>query len=153
MCSVGKELEATTILSPAEPTAAMAASSSLPWHGWSVVLKLEGRLQRRGGLHDKGTACSIFTAFQKGTKSTQGGGRVVCMRGSQTDCRNRGMERPYQTVTFLTQFPLLAALKDVYKFNILCVCAKSLQCLTEQCLTICDSMDCSPPGSSVHGNL
>ena len=31
----------------------------------------------------------------------------------------------------------------------MCVCAKSLQ----SCLTLCDSMDCSPPGSSVHGIL
>ena len=30
-----------------------------------------------------------------------------------------------------------------------CVRAKSLQ----SCLTLCDSMDCSPPGSSVHGIL
>ena len=30
-----------------------------------------------------------------------------------------------------------------------CVWAKSLQ----SCLTLCDSMDCSPPGSSVHGIL
>ena len=30
-----------------------------------------------------------------------------------------------------------------------CVCAKSLQ----SCLTLCDPMDCSPPGSSVHGIL
>ena len=29
------------------------------------------------------------------------------------------------------------------------VCAKSLQ----SCLTLCDPMDCSPPGSSVHGIL
>ena len=29
----------------------------------------------------------------------------------------------------------------------MCVCAKSLQL----CLTLCDPMDCSPPGSSVHG--
>ena len=29
------------------------------------------------------------------------------------------------------------------------ICAKSLQ----SCLTICDPMDCSPPGSSVHGVL
>ena len=29
-----------------------------------------------------------------------------------------------------------------------CVCAKSLQ----SCLTLCDPMDCSPPGSSVHGD-
>ena len=28
-----------------------------------------------------------------------------------------------------------------------CVCAQSLQ----SCLTLCDPMDCSPPGSSVHG--
>ena len=28
-----------------------------------------------------------------------------------------------------------------------CVCAKSLQ----SCPTLCDTMDCSPPGSSVHG--
>ena len=31
----------------------------------------------------------------------------------------------------------------------MCVCAKSLQ----SCLTLCDPMDCSPPGSSVQGNL
>ena len=31
----------------------------------------------------------------------------------------------------------------------LCMCAKSLQL----CPTLCDSMDCSPPGSSVHGIL
>ena len=30
-----------------------------------------------------------------------------------------------------------------------CVCAKLLQL----CLTLCDPMDCSPPGSSVHGML
>ena len=32
---------------------------------------------------------------------------------------------------------------------LLCVCTKSLQ----SCLTLCDAMDCSPPGSSVHGIL
>ena len=32
---------------------------------------------------------------------------------------------------------------------ILCVCAKSLQ----PCLTLCDPMDCSLPGSSVHAIL
>ena len=30
---------------------------------------------------------------------------------------------------------------------LLCVCAKSLQ----SCTTLCDPMNCSPPGSSVHG--
>ena len=33
-------------------------------------------------------------------------------------------------------------------FESICpVCAKSLQ----SCLTLCDPLDCSPPGSSVHG--
>ena len=31
----------------------------------------------------------------------------------------------------------------------LCVCVKSLQ----SCLTLCDPIDCDPPGSSVHGIL
>ena len=31
----------------------------------------------------------------------------------------------------------------------ICMCAKSLQ----SCLTLCDPMDCYPPGSSVHGIL
>ena len=31
----------------------------------------------------------------------------------------------------------------------MCKCAKSLQL----CLTLCDPMDCSPPGSSVHGGF
>ena len=34
----------------------------------------------------------------------------------------------------------------VYVCAMLC-CAKLLQ----SCLTLCDTMDCSPPGSSVHG--
>ena len=33
--------------------------------------------------------------------------------------------------------------------GIVCISAKSLQ----SCLTLCDSMDCSLPGSSVHGIL
>ena len=34
-------------------------------------------------------------------------------------------------------------------FVVLCVCAKLLQL----CPTLCDPVDCSPPGSSVHGIL
>ena len=34
-------------------------------------------------------------------------------------------------------------------FWVLCMCAKSLQL----CLTLCNPVDCSPPGSSVHGIL
>ena len=30
----------------------------------------------------------------------------------------------------------------------MCVCARLV---TQSCLTLCDAMDCSPPGSSVHG--
>ena len=37
----------------------------------------------------------------------------------------------------------------VHFFLYTCMRAKSLQ----SCLTLCDSMDCSPPGSSVHGIL
>ena len=36
-----------------------------------------------------------------------------------------------------------------YREVFACVCAKSLQ----SCLTLCDPMDCNPPGFSVHGIL
>ena len=36
-----------------------------------------------------------------------------------------------------------------YTLFITCICAKSLH----SCLTLCDTMDCSSPGSSVHGIL
>ena len=33
-----------------------------------------------------------------------------------------------------------------------CVCARMRACVCAQlCLTLCDPVDCSPPGSSVHG--
>ena len=38
---------------------------------------------------------------------------------------------------------------DVYNYLYVWVCAKSLQL----CPTLCDPMDCSPPGPSVHGTL
>ena len=34
----------------------------------------------------------------------------------------------------------------------LCVCLVIQSCVAQLCLTLCDSMDCSPPGSSVHGD-
>ena len=37
--------------------------------------------------------------------------------------------------------------KNVHAFGCLLLCVQSLQ----SCLTLCDPMDCSPPGSSVHG--
>ena len=36
----------------------------------------------------------------------------------------------------------------MYKCVCVCVCVQSLQ----SCSTLCDPMDCSPPGSSVHGD-
>ena len=46
--------------------------------------------------------------------------------------------------------------RDSSDSNLICIqvrregtCAKSLQ----SCLTLCHPMDCSPPGSSVHGNV
>ena len=42
---------------------------------------------------------------------------------------------------------LKVLLKCMHRHNVSCV--KSLQ----SCLTLCDPMDCSPPGSSVHGIL
>ena len=34
-----------------------------------------------------------------------------------------------------------------------CFCIRDVMCLVPQlCLTLCDPMDCSPPGSSVHGD-
>ena len=38
---------------------------------------------------------------------------------------------------------------SIFEPILLCMCAKSLQ----SCLSPCDPMDCSPPGSSVHGIL
>ena len=40
--------------------------------------------------------------------------------------------------------------KQIFSKNIMCMCA----CLvTQSCPTLCDPMDCSPPGFSVHGIL
>ena len=37
-----------------------------------------------------------------------------------------------------------------YSFNVTCVCVCEV---IQLCLTLCDPVDCSPPGSSVHGSL
>ena len=47
---------------------------------------------------------------------------------------------------------LLLDVSEIFGFvlyQLMCVCAK----LFQLCVTLCDSMDCSPPGSSVHGIL
>ena len=46
-------------------------------------------------------------------------------------------------------FPRGSLVKNLPEMQECCVCAKSLQ----SCLTLCDPLDCSPPGSSVHGIL
>ena len=43
----------------------------------------------------------------------------------------------------------MKGLSNTYTCVRLCLCAKSLQ----SCLTLCDPMDCRPPGSSVYGIL
>ena len=35
----------------------------------------------------------------------------------------------------------------------MCVCVKVKVLVTQSCLVLCDPMDCSPPGSYVHGIL
>ena len=41
----------------------------------------------------------------------------------------------------------------LYIYICVCVCVHYVLCLiTQLCLTLCDPMDCSPPGSSVHGD-
>ena len=39
-------------------------------------------------------------------------------------------------------------MSKLYKWTVCCV----LRSVALSCLTLCDPMDCSPPGSSVHGN-
>ena len=46
-------------------------------------------------------------------------------------------------ISYLTQLPI-----STYYTHSKCVCV-----LIQSCLILCDSMDCSPPGSSVHGIL
>ena len=51
----------------------------------------------------------------------------------------------YRTVMMLDEFPCLRSGDDAGPYQIHCVL-----CLTESCPTLCDPVDCSPPGSSVH---
>ena len=41
---------------------------------------------------------------------------------------------------------------DMEEYSV-CVCVSVCLCVTQSCPTLCDPMDCSPPGSSVHGIL
>ena len=59
---------------------------------------------------------------------------------------------PFNTVTKRIKYlgiNLPKETKDLYAENYACMHVKSLQ----SCVTLCDPMDCSPPGSSVHGIL
>ena len=51
--------------------------------------------------------------------------------------------------TLFSRFSLTSVSKNLVLLACVCVCAKLLQ----SCPTLCDPMDCSPPGSSVHGIL
>ena len=48
---------------------------------------------------------------------------------------------------YISHYPLSRG--DSLTFLLVCVCVKSLQ----SCPPLCDPVDCSPPGSSVHGSL
>ena len=49
---------------------------------------------------------------------------------------------------------MLGISSHVYSCVCVCVCIYAVLCLVAQsCLTLCDPMDCSSPGSSVHGVL
>ena len=43
-------------------------------------------------------------------------------------------------------FSIVVHSSNFFKLNLICMCAKWLQ----SCVTLCDPMDCSQPGSSVH---
>ena len=49
----------------------------------------------------------------------------------------------------LTSFIALFQLNIIIKYYFYC----NLVLVTQSCLTVCDPMGCSPPGSSVHGIL
>ena len=53
---------------------------------------------------------------------------------------------PYKCPFF---FKLFSHLGETTYFSLLGVCC----CCAQSCLTLCDPLDCSPPGSSVHGTL
>ena len=56
------------------------------------------------------------------------------------------LSSPTPSVMLLTPFILHYC---IYQCTILCMPAKSLQ----SCLTLCNPVNCSPPGSSVHGDF
>ena len=73
-------------------------------------------------------------------------GFSVALRTPESCVKFGGAERCLHCFLIRIQFTLLTL--PVYWYKV-CVCAQSLQL----CLTLCNPMDCSPPGSSVHGIL
>ena len=114
---------------------------------WKIPWTEEpGRLQSMGSRrvgHDRATSLSLFT-FMHWRRQWQP--TPVFLTGeshgqaSLAGYRPQGLRVGRDWVTVL---PLSAA------STLYCACmhAQSFQ----SCLTLCDSMDCSPPGSSVHG--
>ena len=79
---------------------------------------------------------------------TLGQGVVPFSRGSsQPGIKPEALASPALAGGFITTSATWEALsvKDV------CLCVRAL--VTQWCLTLCDPLDCSPPGSSVHGIL
>ena len=59
-----------------------------------------------------------------------------------------GLPLAHLFFSLFTYLCLVLHIQSPTVFFSLCICAKSLQ----SCLPLCDPMECSPPGSSVHGN-
>ena len=68
--------------------------------------------------------------------------------GESGACRGHGRGEPRPQAG-----PDLASEKEYLLFGITCVCVHVRAKLLQLCPTLCDPMDCSPPGSPVHGIL
>ena len=85
----------------------------------------------------------MLSGFQD---SEEQAGNLDSSRSSRRVIRSRGVQRQETVVLPRTQAPPLS----ICEVNICaCVFAK----LFQLCLALCDPVDCSPPGSSVHGIL
>ena len=63
--------------------------------------------------------------------------------------RVRGLMRTYRTARGTAQPSVDLNGKDIHKRRDVCALCR----VAQLCLTLCDTMDCIPPGSSVHGLL
>ena len=76
---------------------------------------------------------------------------VTCRRFTDNVGRNLMLDSTTANA-FSINHLLTSSVTEIFIFyvNQLCVCVCVCVC-AQSCLTLCDPMDCSPPGSSVHG--